>query len=183
MKCLTATAIVFLCVVTTSLAHAQLPQGYPAARSNSSGLGSLFGGGNGGGLSNLLQGLSPSRSPGVPAAQQNQSNGSLLGNLQGLQGLIPALGGEQPSNLGTDILSRMNQKSKSVIDRTTNWARQKKQEMGQKMLGNLIPGLKPQHQQAAQTAFDWLKPKNFQQSTQPPLRSAQNYGQQPDVRY
>ena len=183
MKCLTATAIVFFCVVTPSLAHAQLPQGYPAARNNSPGLGSLFGAGNGGGLNNLLQGLSPSRSPGVSADSQNKDDGSLLGNLQGLQGLIPGLGGGQQKNTGADILSRMNQKSKSVIDRTTNWARQKKQEMGQKMLGNLIPGLKPQHQQAAQSAFDWLKPKNFQQSTQPPLRSAQNYGQQPAVRY
>jgi hypothetical protein len=110
-----------------------------------------------------------------------------LQKLQGLQGLLPALGGGQNPNTGTDFLSKLNQSSKSFVDKTTGWARQKKQEMSQKMLGNalggLVPGLNQQQSAQKKSAFDWLKPKAFQTPTQPPLRSAQNYDQQPGIRY
>ena len=172
-------------------------------------LGGLFGGGGntGGGLGGLLGGGNSSNNTGGgglgghlnqalnlyrgASGQQAQSQGALGGlqKLQGLQGLLPALGGNgQNTNTGTDFLSKLNQSSKSLVDRTTGWARQKKQEMSQKMLGNtlgnLVPGLN-QQQQSSQTksAFDWLKPKAFQAPTQPPVRAAQNYGQQPDIRY
>ena len=157
-------------------------------------LGNLLGGGNsnnntgGGGLgSHINQALNIYRGA---SGQQNQSQGALGGlqKLQNLQGLLPALGGGgQDPNTGTDLLSRLNQSSKSLVDRTTGWARQKKQEMGQKMLGNtlgnLVPGLNQQQSSQAKSAFDWLKPKTFQAPTQPPLRSSQNYGQQPGIRY
>lgn len=163
---------------------------------NSAGaLGNLLGGGNsnnntgGGGLgSHINQALNIYRGA---SGQQNQSQGALgsLQKLQGLQGLLPALngGGQNNANTGTDLLSRLNQSSKSLVDRTTGWARQKKQEMGQKMLGNtlgnLVPGLNQQQPSQTKSAFDWLKPKTLQAPTQPPLRSAQNYGQQPGIRY
>ena len=158
-------------------------------------LGNLLGGGNsnnntgGGGLgSHINQALNIYRGA---SGQQNQSQGALgsLQKLQGLQGLLPALngGGQNNANTGTDLLSRLNQSSKSLVDRTTGWARQKKQEMGQKMLGNtlgnLVPGLNQQQPSQTKSAFDWLKPKTLQAPTQPPLRSAQNYGQQPGIRY
>ena len=157
-------------------------------------LGNLLGGGNsnnntgGGGLgSHINQALNIYRGA---SGQQNQSQGALgsLQKLQGLQGLLPALngGGQNNANTGTDLLSRLNQSSKSLVDRTTGWARQKKQEMGQKMLGNtlgnLVPGLNQQQPSQTKSAFDWLKPKTLQAPTQP-LRSAQNYGQQPGIRY
>lgn len=189
MKLLTVATVVFCLLATSELTQAQVPGDYQAARNASSGLSNLFGGGNGsgGGLGNLMQAFNMSRSPGIEPSQQSGGFGGLQ-NLQGLQGLIPALGGAgQNTNTGTDILSRMNQKSKSMIDRTTGWARQKKQEMSQKMMGNalgsLIPSLKPQQSNQAKSAFDWLKPKSYQPPNQPPLRSAQNYEQQPGIRY
>ena len=131
------------------------------------------------GIQGGLQGLIP----GMGGQQQQSSN-----PLGGLQGLIPGMGGQQTNNTGTDMLSRVNQRSKDALDRTTNWARQKKQEMTSKMvgnsLGNLIPALKPQAQSGQSSSpFDWLKSKVTQPPTQPPLRSAQNYGQQPSIRY
>ncbi len=200
MKFTLITAIAFFLIATSGLAQAQLSPDYQAARNNSGGLSALFGGGNGtsgsngGGLGNLLQTFNLNRTPGIDMPQTPAGDG-LGGSLPSLQGLLPTLGGlggigngNQNPNMGTDMLSRMNQKSKSIIDRTTGWARQKKQEMSQKMLGNalggLLPGLKPQQQQSsAKSAFDWLKPKGFQPPTQPPLRSAQNYEQQPGIRY
>jgi len=157
-------------------------------------LGNLLGGGNGsantngGGLGgHLSQALNLYRGA---TGQQSQPQGALGGlqKLQGLQGLIPGLGGgAQNQNTGTDFLSRLNQSSKSLVDRTTGWARQKKQEMSQKMLGNalgnLVPGLNQQQSAQPKSAFDWLKPKNLQAPTQPPVRAAQNYGQQPAIRY
>ena len=180
MKLLKLIAIVFCWLVTSDLSIAQSQQDYQAARDSIPGLGNLFGGANnsGGGLANLFGGASSS------------SGGALGGlqKLQGLQGLLPSLGGGgQNQNTGTDLLSRLNQSSKSFVDRTTGWARQKKQEMSQKMLGNalgnLVPGLNQQQPSQTKSAFDWLKPKTFQAPTQPPVRAAQNYGQQPDIRY
>jgi len=50
-------------------------------------------------------------------------------------------------------------------------------------IGNLVPGLNQQQSSQAKSAFDWLKPKTFQAPTQPPVQAAQNYGQQPAIRY
>jgi len=206
MKLMKLVAIVFCLLVTSDFSRAQLPQGYQAARDSAPSLSNLFGGGNsngGGGLANLFGGGN-NNSGGTMGGQLNQALNLFRGNngqpaqsqgvmgglqkLQGLQGLLPALGGGgQNPNTGTDFLSRMNQSSKSMVDRTTGWARQKKQEMTQKMLGNtlgnLVPGLNQQQSTQKKSAFDWLKPKTFQAPTQPPLRSAQNYGQQPGIRY
>ena len=137
-----------------------------------------------GGMGNIANAFNLNRSPGVD--QQPAANP--LGGLGGLQGMIPGFGGQQNNNTGTDILSRVNQRSKAALDKTTNWARQKKQEMTSKMVGNslnnLIPSLKPQAQSTQTSSpFDWLKSKVVQPPTQPPVRSAQNYGQQPSIRY
>ena len=215
MKLMKLVAIVFCLLVTSDLSRAQVPQDYQAARNSVQGLGALLGGGNnaggglgallgggnnsGGGLGALLGGGNNSGGGlGALLGGGNNSGGGLgallgggnntAGGLQNLQGMIPGLsGGQQNPNTGTDFLSRINQSSKSVVDRTTNWARQKKQAMSQKMLGNalgnLVPGLNQQQSTQKKSAFDWLKPKTFQSPTQPPLRSAQNYGQQPGIRY
>jgi len=192
MKLIKAAAILFCLLVTSDLSTAQVPQDYQAARNGLSGLGALLGGGNnnanaGGGLGALLGGGNNSGGGlGGLLGGGNNSAGAL--GLGALQGVLPGIGGAtQNNNVGTDILSRVNQKSKSLIDRTTGWARQKKQEMGQKMLGNalgnFIPSLKPQQSTQAKSAFDWLKPNNLQAPTQPPVQAAQNYGQQPAIRY
>ena len=151
------------------------------------GLGGLIGGGNtgGGGLGALIGG--GNTGGGALGGLLGGGNAN-SGGLGALQGVLPGIGGAtQNNNVGTDILSRVNQKSKSLIDRTTGWARQKKQKMGQKMLGNalgnFIPSLKPQQSTQAKSAFDWLKPNNLQAPTQPPVQAAQNYGQQPAIRY
>jgi len=205
MKLMKLVAIVLCLLVTSDLSRAQSQQDYQAARDSVPNLGNLFGGGNinGGGLANLFGGGN-NNGGGAMGGQLNQALNLFRGNsgqpaqsqglmgglqkLQGLQGLLPALGaGGQNQNTGTDLLSRLNQSSKSLVDKTTGWARQKKQEMSQKMLGNtlgnLVPGLNQQQQSQTKSAFDWLKPKTFQAPTQPPLRSAQNYGQQPGIRY
>jgi hypothetical protein len=177
MKLLKVVAIVFSLLAISNQAQAQLPPDYQAARDSVPSLSNLFGGGNNGGgaLANLFGG------------GNGTTNGGGLGGLQKLQGLLPAIGAGQNQNTGNDILSRLNQSSKSFVDRTTDWARQKKQEMSQKMLGNtlgnLVPGLNQQQSTQPKSAFDWLKPKNLQAPTQPPVRAAQNYGQQPAIRY
>jgi hypothetical protein len=179
MNLIKLVAIVFCLLVTSGLLNAQVPQDYRAARDIAPSLSNLLGGGNsGGGIANLFGG------------GNNSNGGGVMGGLQklpGLQGLLPAVGASgQNQNVGTDLLSRLNQSSKSLVDKTTGWARQKKQEMTQKMLGNtlgnLLPGLNQQQPQT-KSAFDWLKPKAFQTPAQPPLRSAQNYDQQPGIRY
>ncbi len=203
MKLLKLVAIVFSLLAISTQSQAQLPPNYQAARDSAPSLGNLFEGGNntGGALSNLFGGSGNANTNGGglggqlsqalnlyrgASGQSSQSQGA-LGGLQKLQGLLPTLGSGQNQNTGNDILSRLNQSSKSLVDRTTDWARQKKQAMSQKMLGNtlgnLIPGLNQQPPSQAKSAFDWLKPKNLQSPTQPPVRAAQNYGQQPAIRY
>ena len=186
--------VLLVSAAVPATANAQTSQGGGSSFSN------MFGG-----MGGIANAFNLNRSPGVDQQPASNPLSGLQGGLQGLipgmggqqqssnplgslQGLMPALGGQQNNSAGTDILSRVNQKSKDALDRTTNWARQKKQEMTSKMvgnsLGNLIPALKPQAQ-SGQTSgpFDWLKSKVTQPPTQPPLRSAQNYGQQPSIRY
>ena len=148
----------------------------PQPQQSNSGLSGLFGGGN-----------NNTANPGL---------GSASGLLGGLPNLIPGLGGNNNGNAApTDLLSRMNQKSKDAIDRTTNWAQQKKQAMSSKMFSGALDMLKPKSLQGnqgnqgngllqgASNAFDWLKPQSNQPLNQPPIRSAENYGQQPSMRY
>jgi hypothetical protein len=165
----------------------------------------------------ILQGISGDRTPyQAPASQGmqglpdmsgilgglgggNQNIGSSPNPLGGLQNLL----GKGLQNLGansgptgqmgqTDLLSRMNQKSKNAIDRTTQWAQQKKQEMTSKMFSGAFDMLKPQASQGGQGngllqgasgALDWLKPSGNAPLNQPPIRAAENYGQQPSLRY
>ena len=164
-----------------------------------------------GGWGNILQGISGNRTPrpqqsnsglsglsGLLGGGNNTSNsglGSASGLLGGLPNLIPNLGGNNDNAAPTDLLSRMNQKSKDAIDRTTNWAQQKKQAMSSKMFSGALDMLKPKSMQQGQAnqgsgllqgasnAFDWLKPQSNQPLNQPPIRSAENYGQQPSMRY
>lgn len=122
--------------------------------------------------------------------------GSSPSPLAGLQNLLGSgmqnFGGNSGQNSQTDLLSRMNQKSKEAIDRTTQWAQQKKQQMTSKMFSGALERLKPQTSQTGQgnallqgasSAFDWLKPKSNLPLNQPPIRAAENYGQQPSIRY
>ncbi len=160
-----------------------------------------------GGWGNILQGISGSAQ--VRPQQSNQGLSQVFGNgvsngngraasglLGGLQGLIPNLGNNARQSEPTDLLSRVNQKSKDAIDRTTQWAQQKKQEMSSKVLSSTFDMLKPKLPKSGNTAsagngllqgasnvFDWLKPKGNQPLNQPPIRSAENYGQQPSIRY
>ena len=161
-----------------------------------------------GGWGNILQGISGDRTPrtqqsgsglsGLLGGGNNTASsgiGGASGLLGGLPNLIPGLGGNNGNAAPTDLLSRMNQKSKDAIDRTTNWAQEKKQAMSSKMFLGAFDMLKPKSLQGdqatqgsgllqgASSAFDWLKPKNTQPLNQPPIRSAENYGQQPSMRY
>ena len=159
-----------------------------------------------GGWGNVLQGITGDRTPqsqqsnsglsGLFGGANNTANsGSASSLLGGLPNLIPGLGGNNGNAAPTDLLSRMNQKSKDAIDRTTNWAQQKKQEMSSKMFSGTLDMLKPKSLQGGQAnqgnnllqgasgAFDWLKPQSNQPLNQPPIRSAENYGQQPSMRY
>ena len=167
-----------------------------------------------GGLGKIIQGITGDRTPstfqapqgiqGLPNLQDvsgllggaNQNIGSSPSPFGGLQNLfgqgLPNLGGNGGQNLQTDLLSRMNQKSKDVIDRTTQWAQQKKQQMSSKMFSGALDMLKPQSAQGGQGngllqgasgAFDWLKPSGNLPLNQPPIRAAENYGQQPSIRY
>lgn len=163
-----------------------------------------------GGWGDVLQGITGDRAPRRPQSDQVPSGLSgIFGNGNSKNVSTPKLFGELPNlipNWGgnggqpgqNDILSRMNRKSKDAIDRTTNWAQQKKQEMSAKMFSGAFDMLKPKSSQGLQGgqasqgagllqgasgAFDWLKPKANQPLNQPPIRSAENYGQQPSVRY
>jgi len=168
-----------------------------------------------GGWGKIVQGITGDRTPGnSQAAQGFQSIPGMFGGHSSSGGSSPSLFGNLPNllpnlmpkgipNLGTnggqanqaDILTRMNQKSKEAIDRTTQWAQQKKQQMSSKMFSGALDMLKPktfQNPQAGQGngllqeasgAFDWLKPNGNLPSNQPPIRSAENYGQQPSMRY
>ena len=161
-----------------------------------------------GGWWNILQGINGDRTPRTQQSNSglsgllgggngtaNSGIGGAAGLLGGLPNLIPGLGGNNDSAVPTDLLSRMNQKSKDAIDRTTNWAQEKKQAMSSKMFSGALDMLKPKSAQGAQAtqgnnllqgasnAFDWLKPQSNQPLNQPPIRSAENYGQQPSMRY
>lgn len=126
----------------------------------------------------------------------NQNIGSSPSPFSGLQNLfgkgLPNIGGNAAPTGQSDLISRMNQKSKDAIDRTTQWAQQKKQEMTAKMFSGALDRLKPQTPQGGQAngllqgasgALDWLKPSGGVPMNQPPIRSAENYGQQPSIRY
>ncbi len=126
----------------------------------------------------------------------NQNIGSSPSPFSSLQNLfgkgLPNLGGNAVPTGQTDLLSRMNQKSKDAIDRTTQWAQQKKQQMTSKMFSGALDRLKPQASpggqgngllQSAGGALDWLKPSGNVPLNQPPIRAAENYGQQPSIRY
>jgi len=129
----------------------------------------LLGGGNSGAAQGLLGGL-----------LGGNNGGAAQGLLGGLPNLIPGAGGNTGQAAPTDLLSRINQKSKETIDRTTSWAQQKKQEMTAKMFSGALDKLKPNSAQGLQGlqsngllqgaagALDWLKPKNNLQ--QPSLR-------------
>ena len=157
---------------------------------------------------NILQGITGDRTPRTQQSNSSLSGlfsggnntassgiGSPSGFLGGLPNLIPSLGGNDNNAAPTDLLSRMNQKSKNAIDRTTDWAQQKKQAMSSKMFSGAFDMLKPKSLQGGQStqssnllqgasnAFDWLKPQSNQPLNQPPIRSAENYGQQPSMRY
>lgn len=164
-----------------------------------------------GGWGKIIQGITGDRTPGNFQAPQgiqnlpdmsgilggaNQNIGSSPSPFAGLQNLfgkgIQNFGGNGTQAGQSDLLSRMNQKSKDAIDRTTQWAQQKKQQMTSKMFSGALDRLKPQSSQAGQGngllqgasgAFDWLKPSGNLPMTQPPIRAAENYGQQPSIRY
>ena len=149
----------------------------PSTSQNVQGLPSLQG------LSGMFGGASPNigSSPSPLGGLQNLFGGGGLPNLGG--------GGQIAQ---TDLLSRMNQRSKEAIDRTTQWAQQKKQLMSSKMFSGAFDMLKPQATQGGQGngllqgasgAFDWLKPSSNLPLNQPPIQSAENYGQQPSLRY
>ncbi len=147
------------------------------------------------------QGIVPQGIQGLPDMSGilgggNQNIGSSPSPFSGLQNLfgkgLPNLGGNAAPAGQTDLISRMNQKSKDAIDRTTQWAQQKKQQMTSKMFSGALDRLKPQAPQGGQgngllqgasNAFDWLKPSGNVPLNQPPIRSAENYGQQPSIRY
>jgi len=167
-----------------------------------------------GGWGKIVQGITGDRTPsnlqnvqGLPSLQGmsgmfgggNQDIGSSPSPFGGLQNLfggggLPKLGGGGQTGQ-SDLLGRMNQKSKDAIDRTTQWAQQKKQQMSAKMFSGAFDMLKPKMPQAAQEgqgngilqgasgAFDWLKPSSNLPMNQPPIQSAENYGQQPSMRY
>lgn len=155
----------YVLVATGPSAHAQ-DYGSPAP---ASGFGSLF---RGGGLGNLFQ--TPKRDATSPSGPS-----SMFG---GLSGMIPSLSGNSSPN---DVIGRMNQKSKQMIDRTSDWARQKKQQVTGNMFGKALGSIMTPTEPAspAKSAFDWLKPKTSRPPTQPPLRSASNYDLQPGIRY
>lgn len=158
-----------------------------------------------GGWGKIIQGLTGDRTPGnfqVPQSLPdvsgilgggNQNTGSSPNPLSGVQNLFGKgganLGGNAGSTGQSDILSRLNQKSKDAIDRTTQWAQQKKQQMTAKMFSGALDRFKPQGGQGsgllqgASSALDWLKPSGSVPLNQPPIRSAENYGQQPSIRY
>jgi hypothetical protein len=160
-----------------------------------------------GGWNKIVQGITGDRTsnrssslPGISGLFGGLKSGSdsAPNLLEGLPNLIPNLnnplngvqnGFQNGGNLKTDFLSRMNQKSKDAIDRTTEWAQQKKQAMTSKMFSGALDLIKPNASQNSQPthplsgAMDWLKPKNTPSLNQPPIRSAENYGQQPSVRY
>jgi len=166
-----------------------------------------------GGWGKIVQGITGDRTPsnsqnvqGLPSLQGlsgmlgggNQNIGSSPSPFGGLQNLfgggLPNLGGGAQTGQ-TDLLGRMNQKSKEAIDRTTQWAQQKKQQMSSKMFSGAFDMLKPKMPlapqggqgngllQGAAGAFDWLKPSSNLPMNQPPIQSAENYGQQPSMRY
>lgn len=161
-----------------------------------------IGGSTLGGWGKIVQGITGDRTPNVAPPTgglsglfggANQGGGSSPSLFGGLPNLIPGLnaGGNGGAAAGgqTDFLSRMNQQSKNAIDRTTQWAQQKKQEMSSKMFSGALDMFKPKSNQGIQGltsgggALDWLKPKSSLPLNQPPIRSAENYGQQPNVRY
>ena len=117
----------------------------------------------GGGWNKIVQGITGDRTPttvqsgskllGLFGNSSNNSNET--SGLGGLPNLMQGFGENQMGALGqlgqsnqpaqTDILSRMNQKSKDAIDRTHQWAQQKKQEMGSKMFSGALNAFKPQN--------------------------------------
>lgn len=157
-----------------------------------------YGSSNLGGWGKIVQGITGDRTP--RAAQgtsglaglfggSNSGTGSSPNLLSGLPNLIPGLNAGGTSGGNTDFLSRMNQQSKNAIDRTTQWAQQKKQEMSSKMFSGALDMFKPKSSEglpgliSGGGALDWLKPKSNLPLNQPPIRSAENYGQQPNLRY
>lgn len=154
------------------------------------------------GWGKIVQGITGDRTPN-PSPPSNGLSGLFGGSnagssstpslFGGLPNLIPGLntgGNAEPSAGGqTDFLSRMNQQSKNAIDRTTQWAQQKKQEMSSKMFSGALDMFKPKSNPGVPGiisgggALDWLKPKSNLPLNQPPIRAAENYGQQPNLRY
>ena len=129
--------------------------------------------------------------------QGAQGNNAGQGGLGDLSKLIPTP--QLPSFQPPNLLNQFNAKSKEMIDRTTDWARNKQQAFKEKSLGRLaksnplsfLSGLggntqatdTPQAGSATRTPLNGSVPSTPNLPAQPQIRSAANPNGQPTVRF
>ena len=148
--------------------------------------------------------------PGIPSLLNQQGSTAGQGGLGDLSNLIPKP--QLPSFNPPNLLNQFNNKSKEVIDRTTEWARTKQQAFKEKSFGSLTKnnplaflnggdsggnnGIAPAIENlgagsttkylgagsAAKSQPDYFAPRSTPLA-QPPIRSAANPSGLPSVRF
>jgi len=142
--------------------------------------------------SNLL-GQQNFQLPGIPSLLNQQGSTAGQGGLGDLSNLIPKP--QLPSFNPPNLLNQFNNKSKEMIDRTTEWARTKQQAFKEKSLGSLTKNNPLSFLNGNTPAIDNLDAgsaaKHLQNYiapgatplAQPPIRSAANPNGLPAVRF
>jgi len=151
--------------------------------------------------SNLL-GQQKLQLPSLPSLLNQQSSGSNIlgqGGLGDLSKLVPTP--QLPSLSPPNFLNQFNAKSKEMVDRTTDWARTKQQQLKEKTLGRLVggnalnflkgstPATDNQPAELAQPPVIPPQTPNYYANpgtavpAQPQIRSAANPNGQPTVRF